>query len=177
MLTFTNTVRVDRSPSDVYAYLVNPENSPEWNWAIAEVTKITPGPPAVGSRYRQARTVPAPATETLEIVELDAGSRIEIAATMATASARISYDLTAAEGGTELVNTWRLEPRGVHRLAAPFVGRRVVQQVKSAVASNLRALKSCLETVGSGRSRPTGQSRAAAVPSSRLSDNGRTEGT
>ena len=141
MISFTNTIRINRSPSDIYAYLSDLEHTPEWNWAIAETTKTTQGPVAIGTRYRQTRTVPAPATESLEISSLDANRHIEVQGTLAAMRARLDYELTEVGDGTEIVNTVQLEPQGALRLAGPIVGPRI----KSAVASNLADLKTRLE--------------------------------
>lgn len=141
MITFTNTVRIGRPAADTFAYLSNLENMPEWNWAITETTKITQGPIAVGTRYRQTRRIPRPATETLQITDLDADRHLEIQGTLAAMAARLRYDLIEIEGGTELANTVDLEPRGALRLAGPILGTRV----EKAVASNLRDLKTRLE--------------------------------
>ena len=147
MITFTNTVRINRPPAEVYAYLADLEHVPEWNWAITETTKITQGPVAVGTRYRQTRSTPRPATETLEITALDTNRHIAIQGTLAELAARLSYHLNEVEGGTELANTVNVEPHGALRLAGPVLGPRI----DKAVASNLDDLKTRLETRQQGQ--------------------------
>ena len=34
MITFANTIDIDRQPGDVYEYLADLEPTPDWNWAI-----------------------------------------------------------------------------------------------------------------------------------------------
>ena len=55
MITFTKVIRINRPAADIYAYVSDLENNPEWNWAIAETTKTTQVPITVGTRYRQTR--------------------------------------------------------------------------------------------------------------------------
>lgn len=141
MITFTNTIHINRPINEVYAYLSDLEHTPQWNWAITKTTKTTPGPVAVGTQYRQTRNVPESANETLEITELEP-DHIEIQGTLAKMPARLSYQLNKIETGTELANTVNLEPLGPLRLARPVLGPRI----KSAVASNLNDLKTRLET-------------------------------
>lgn len=141
MITFTNTVSIDRPAADIYAYLRDLENVPEWNWAITETTKTTHGPIAVGTRYRQTRTIPQPASETLEITTLNPNVHIEIQGTLAALAARVRYDLTEVDGGTTVANTVNLEPHGPLRLAGPVLRSRI----KKAVAANLNDLKARLE--------------------------------
>lgn len=142
MIDFTNVVHINRAVRDVYAYLADLEHTPEWNWAITETRKTTPGPIRVGTRYRQSRTVPFPATEELQIVALDPDSHIEVEGTLARFEARISYRLEERAGRTELTNSVALEATGALRLAAPVFGPRI----QSAVADNLADLKARLES-------------------------------
>jgi uncharacterized protein YndB with AHSA1/START domain len=141
MIEFTNSVVVDRPVRGVYDYLSDLENVPDWNWAISRTEKLTSGPPRVGTRYRQTRTVPQPATETLEISGLEPDRVVEIQGTLAGMPAKLRYTLTESGLGTEITNTVHLVVRGVLQLAAPALGRRIDR----AVASNLKDLKKELE--------------------------------
>jgi len=141
MITFTNTIRINRPVADVYAYLSDLEHAPEWNWAIAKTTRTTPGRVAVGTRYRQTRTSPGPGTDTLEITALDVNRHIAVRGTLAQLPARLAYDLHKVDGATELTNTVTLEPQGPLRLAAPVTGLGI----KRGVADNLDQLKKRLD--------------------------------
>ena len=81
-MNFTNTVRVERSAHDVFAYLAEFENVPRWNYAIARTWKTSAGPVGVGSRYRQERTVPRHGEESFEVVEFAPDSRLAVAGTL-----------------------------------------------------------------------------------------------
>jgi uncharacterized membrane protein len=142
VINFTNTIQINRPIEDVYAYLSDLTHTPEWNWAIQETRQITPGPTAVGTRYRQTRNVPRPATEVLEITNLETDRHIELEGTLAQFSAHLSYQLDATERGTQITNAVALDPQGAVRLFAPVAGSRI----KRAVADNLSQLKNLLET-------------------------------
>lgn len=141
MIDFTNTIRIERPVEDVFSYLSDLEHIPEWNWAVVETRKVTPGPIAVGSVYRQTRTVPQPAIETLEITQFDPSERIEVRGVLAQMPALLSYVLNEDGTGTELINTVNLDPKGPFRLVAPVLNRRI----KQAVGKNLLDLKTQLE--------------------------------
>ena len=151
MIDFTNTIRIERPVEDVFSYLSDLEHIPEWNWAIAETRKVTPGPITVGSVYRQTRTVPQQAIETLEITQFDPSERIEVRGVLAQMPALVSYELNESGSGTELINTVNLEPEGAFRLVAPVFNRRI----KRAVGNNLIDLKTQLEAE---RNRQSGRS-------------------
>lgn len=142
MISFTNTIHIDRPIEEVYTYLSDLEHTPEWNWAITETKKTTAGPTTVGTRYQQRRSVPRAGTEVLEITALETGRHIEVVGTLAQFPARLSYHFDGVDSGTELKNTVNLEPQGALRLVAPILGNRI----KRAVAENLGQLKNRLES-------------------------------
>lgn len=145
MLTFDINIDIARPPADVFAFISNLERIPEWNWAITSTQKITPGPVAVGSRYRQTRSVPGPAVEILEVADLDPDRRIEIIGDLPAFRARLVYELAATTTGTRLRNLVELEPLGALGIGASlFPGH-----LRASVAGNLGILKSILEG-GSG---------------------------
>ncbi|MGH8945648.1 MAG: SRPBCC family protein [Acidimicrobiia bacterium] len=145
MISFTITVDIDRPVKDVFTYLADLEHIPEWNWAISETEKITPGSTSVGTRYRQIRSVPQVATEVLEVTGLEPNRLIEIMGTLAQFPAQLTYQLDQAGSGTRVTNTVGLEPQGALRLVGPLVGGRI----KQAVADNLGQLKVLLEAAKS----------------------------
>jgi len=116
--TFENSVRITRSVEHVFAYLADLEHVPEWNYAISETRKTTPGPVAVGTTYRQVRSVPSPAVETLTVTRLDPDRRLDVEGRLGPFDARLSYELEPDGEGTRLVNSVRLEAHGPMRLAA-----------------------------------------------------------
>lgn len=141
MHTFENSVRITRSVEHVFAYLADLEHVPEWNYAISETRKTTPGPVAVGTTYRQVRSVPNTAVETLTVTRLDPDRRLDVEGRLGPFDARLSYELEPDSEGTRLVNSVRLEAHGPMRLAAGLARGRV----RDAVASNLGVLKKILE--------------------------------
>ena len=141
-MNFTNTVRVERTPHEVFEYLAEFENVPRWNYAIARTWKTSSGPVGVGSTYHQERTVPRHAEESFEVVEFAPDARLAIAGTLGPFPAHVTYVLQSEEGGTTVINDVELEVRGPLRAVAPLA----VSQVKKAVATNLGVLKQLLES-------------------------------
>ena len=68
MASFENTVTITRPVEEVFTYLADAENLPQWNYAIEQTRKISPGPVGVGTLYRQTRTLPGRSQEDFEIV-------------------------------------------------------------------------------------------------------------
>lgn len=143
-MNFTNTVTINRRPAEVFAFLAQFENVPQWNYAISETWKITGGSATVGSVYRQTRTLPSRGEETFEVTEFEPARRLSIRGALGPFHGDVTYLLEPAGNATALANTVDLQPSGPLRLVAPLVASRV----KSAVAANLDTLKQILERDG-----------------------------
>jgi hypothetical protein len=141
MISFANTIDIDCEPADVYAYIADLEHTPEWNWAITSSGKITPGPVAIGTQYRQTRSAPRAAVEVIEITGLEEGRRADVAGTLGPFRARLVYELVASPTGTRLTNTVELDPPVP---LGPF-GAMLGSRVRTSVAENLNVLKQLLE--------------------------------
>lgn len=141
-MKFTNSVAIDRSPGDVFAFLADLENVPRWNYAISETRKLTDGPVRVGTRYRQIRTIPSRREESFEVIELEPGRQLAVRGDLGPFHGVVSYRLNLVDDGTEVVNDVQLRASGALRLVAPVATARV----SAAVAGNLRVLKQVLES-------------------------------
>jgi carbon monoxide dehydrogenase subunit G len=138
MLEFENTIRVDRSIAEVFAFLSDLENIPKWNYYVLEVRKLSDGPIGIGTTYHQVRKTDQ---QDLRITELDQNHEVTVK-TLPQSSPGLEMRLTLYEEGdtTRLRDEWKLDtgwPVLLERLAA--------QKVKSAVAQNLTKLKELLE--------------------------------
>ena len=141
MIRFSNTIDIARTPAEVFSYLADLEHTPDWNWAITSTHKVSPGPVAVGSRFRQTRSVPRPAVEMLEVTRLDADRRIEIVGDLASFPAHLTYELSPAPRGTRLTNSVEIDPQG----PLGILGSLLTGRVRASVAENLRVLRTLLE--------------------------------
>ncbi|HZC72150.1 MAG TPA: SRPBCC family protein [Jatrophihabitans sp.] len=141
-MRFTNTVRIERAPADVFAYLANFENIPRWNYAIAETRQIGSGQVGVGTRYRQIRTIPRQAEEFFEVVTYEPERNLAIRGDIGPLYGDLSYVLDESDGATVLTNTCELRARGTFGVLAPLASG----QVRAAVADNLGVLKQLLES-------------------------------
>jgi uncharacterized protein YndB with AHSA1/START domain len=93
---FKATVVINRPIEDVFAFLADGENDPKFSPRVLEMTKTTPGPPAVGTRF--ASTVKDAGMKTkreFEYTEFAPPTRIRWAE-------RSKNIVTATEGGYDL---------------------------------------------------------------------------
>lgn len=142
MITFTNTIDIARPSNEVYEYLADLRNIPEWNWAIESTEPTSNGLIGVGSTFRQIRNTPTRSVEELQITELQQNERIVVSGKLGPFNARITYDLRSGHNGTTVQNAMALEATGPTRVLGALAGPRVSRSV----ASNLAELKRLLES-------------------------------
>jgi uncharacterized protein YndB with AHSA1/START domain len=139
--TFENTVMITRPIEEVFAFLSDFENVPNWNYAIVETRKMSEGPVRVGTIYHQVRSVPSRSEEHFEVIAYNPPHQLEIQGQLGPFPTRLSYALDAIAEGTRVTNSVELELRGPGRL----LGRVAVPRVRDAVAANLGKLKELLD--------------------------------
>lgn len=140
-MQFTNTITISRRPAEVFAFLADFGNVPQWNYAISETRKMADGPVNVGSQFRQTRTLPSRSEEAFEVTEFEPDRRLSIRGVLGPFHGEVTYLLEPTRNSTVLTNVMNLRPSGPLRLVAPIAASRV----KSAVATNLETLKKILE--------------------------------
>ena len=69
MLEFETTIRINRPLGEVFAFLLDLENLPKWNYYVLEVTSRSDGPIQIGTTYHQGRKTDE---QDLGITELEA---------------------------------------------------------------------------------------------------------
>jgi uncharacterized membrane protein len=137
MIRFESDVRIRRPLEEVYSYLSEPLNLPQWNSAVQVVHRSSSG------TYAMERTLPTGrAVDTLE-VEASEGPR--------------AFQFRARGGPTPFRYRYRLEPEPDETLvrldaevelpgAGPVLERLAGRAVKRGVHQNLETLKHILET-------------------------------
>jgi len=146
--SFRNEVLIERPVEDVFAYLSDFENVPRWNYAVTRTTKLTPGPPQVGTEFEQLRSIPRPGTERFTLVAMERPSLLEIDGQLGPFAARLRYELHAVgPSRTRLVNAASVSPPVALSMLSSLLGR----QVGTAVAANLQVLRSLLEAPSRGQ--------------------------
>ena len=137
----SNTITIARPVSDVFAFLADAENDPQWRGGVIQMTR-TSGQ-GVGTTYRQIVAGPGGRRidADVEITEFVPDQRIAFRTTKGPVRPTGSYHLQASNGGT--VVTFRLAATlgGVKKLIAPMVAKTMRSEVAA-----LTELKRVLES-------------------------------
>src|SRR4051794_32870200 len=58
-MAFRISLDIGRTPSEVFAFVADVRNMPNWYEAVEEVTVQTPGPVGIGTRFHMVRSFPS----------------------------------------------------------------------------------------------------------------------
>ena len=138
MLAFENTIRIDRTVAEVFAFLSDFEHIPKWNYYVPEVRQLFDNPIGAGTTYHQVRKSDE---QDFRIIEFQLNDTVAVK-TLPQSSPSFERKFTLYEEGdtTRLKDAWKLDT------ARPVILERLAGgRVKSAVAENLAKLKELRE--------------------------------
>jgi uncharacterized membrane protein len=142
MITFETDVRITRPIEDVFAYVSNLGNLPDWNSAVDAVEETEPG-----STYVMERQLPTGrAVNELKIVNRERPTEFAIRTTSGPTPFVYVYRFSAENDETVVRLEAEVELGGVASVL-PQVARRVVRR---GVDANLGTLKRLLEGTATG---------------------------
>ena len=149
---FTNTVIIDRTVTDTFAFVSNFENMPKWNYFVQETTNQSPLGREAGTIYRQRRRTDE---QRFVVTDFEPDQLVAVRTLPPARDLQMRFTFQPDGGGTRLTDDWTLDtglPRWLDGIGAT--------RVSSAVRDNLAKLKELLET---GRVR-LHDGRAETVP-------------
>jgi uncharacterized protein YndB with AHSA1/START domain len=140
-----NSVEISRPPQDVFAYVTDPSQLPNWQESVVSVRWDAGTPVAAGSRVVHARRVGRiERTMTAEVAELTPPKSWAIRGVDGPVRGTMNGTIEPIGGGTGSRVTMALdfEGRGIGKLLIPLVVRR---QARSEMPKNQQRLKERLE--------------------------------
>jgi uncharacterized protein YndB with AHSA1/START domain len=122
--TVQTSIQTRRSPEEVYAYLVDFANHPEWRFDVLESELVQGETGRVGARYRQrVKQGPRQMTVHSELTKAEPPRTIAFRTVdSGPITASGTYDIRPAGDGTQVVVDVVIEARGFMRLFEPMMG-------------------------------------------------------
>lgn len=150
-MRMTRSVTVNRPREEVFDYIADPNNDPDWCPTVLESSLVAGTPAQPGARYQQVQK-PGPVEQQLdvELVEVNAPAHIRLRSSTSMATSQVDYELDADDGETRLRQTTDMHFHGLGYLMAPIL--RLV--IPSAMEDQFKELKCCAWSV-TDRSRRT----------------------
>ena len=123
MIDITVSTTINRPVGEVFAFVAEMENEPQWHTDILEAERLTDGEVGKGTNYRvQFRPQPmSPSEATVEIVEFEADRRIVSQADMGNMKPTMTYVFEEAEGGTQVTRRIQIGTSGMMTLMSPMI--------------------------------------------------------
>ena len=122
MRSFTYTIHIDRTPEQVWAYIMDFSKAPRWRNLVRQVEVLTPGPLAVGSQLKI--TFDARGTVRALISEVwsyEPARRFGVRNTEQRLTGSFQYQLEPDGAGTRVTFTCDITPHGPMWLLLPLI--------------------------------------------------------
>ena len=145
MGTFRLAVDITSPPSEVFTFIAEPRNMPQWYEAVDHVTQTTAGPHGIGSMYDVTRSLPGGQVHNdVEITEHNPNRLVTLESRAGPTPFRYRYELQPNGQGTHLTLEARISSAGLPR---PFarVDSLATQLFKRGMNQNLGKLKRIIE--------------------------------
>jgi len=143
MVRSAESVVVARSPDDVFRYVADLRNEPNWHVDIASVPPDTDGVPVVGKTYAlKFKPFMGKTDGTFTALEVEPGARVVYRADFAGLQPRITYTVESAGDGTRFTRAVEMRPSGLKILMIPMMAFMVPRRNKVFVSNLQRALES-----------------------------------
>ena len=148
MIRVEVSVAIDRSSDEVFTYLSEWSNNPEWQKGMKSCTWTSDPPLRVGSTYDQvASFMGKPIISSFEVVEYEPGIKVRIRTTESSMALDITREVSPEKDASRVTATVQGEPAGAMRLFNPLMKLLV----KRSVTRDYKRLKEILEGgTGSG---------------------------
>jgi carbon monoxide dehydrogenase subunit G len=139
----TESISIARPPEDVWAVVSDLATHADWRPAIVELTQVSPGALAVGSRLREVLSWRGRELVLDDVVTaLEPPRRLGISGGWSAAEFDLELVLEPDGDGTRVTMDWPLRPKSLLlRVAAPFLGGTM----RKATREELELLKEYVE--------------------------------
>ena len=139
MFGVTNSVLVDRPPSEVFAFVADPRNDPSWYTDVVEVVQTGGDGVTVGATFRWVMELFGRRKVDLTISVYDPGRRVELEAAWGRRTGVFEYVIEPSGESTRLSRGLEVKSCGMPLFGVPIM-RGVLQRREAAFLRNLKAL-------------------------------------
>lgn len=142
MIRFELDVVIERPVSEVFGYVTDVRNLPDWQGSAEEAEWEGTGPVGRGSRMRERRTIMGRSLETrFEVTAFEPDRRFDFEAAGGPLPLRVRHEFEPDSGRTRLHVVVEAEPGGLFK----FAGRMAAKQAERQFRRDFQRLKEILE--------------------------------
>lgn len=142
MMKVERRVTINRPIDQVFAFVANPDNNPNWQPEVIEHRKLTDGPMDVGTKFRHVSKFMGRRIEVNgRVTEFEPNLKIAFEVESGTLLYTIDYQMESVRSATRFTYASLAEINGLLRLAQPLM----VIAAKRVIDADLARLKRVLE--------------------------------
>jgi uncharacterized protein YndB with AHSA1/START domain len=143
MVKIEESVVIKRPVEDVFAFMSNPENDPQWQSETTETEITSQGPIGVGTTYLDVTHFLGRRIESIyEFTEYETNKKLSLKTTSGPIPIEATITYESVENGTKVNFSARGEAGGFFKLAEPLVAR----MAQRSWTTNYANLKDLLES-------------------------------
>ena len=141
-MRFDFDVKIDRPVHDVFAFVTDVRNLPQWQQATSEAEWVGDDAPRTGARLRQKTSFLGRTLELeLEVTAYEPERRFDLKTLKGPISFVVRHSFHPSNGGTRIEFAGEGEARGFFRLADSLVAKRAERESRA----DFERLKAILE--------------------------------
>jgi uncharacterized protein YndB with AHSA1/START domain len=142
MINTEKSMVINRPIEEVFAYVGDQRNTPNWQAGLVDVKRLTDGPPGVGTKHTIVRSFMGRKMEASnEYVAYEPGRRITFKTISGPVLLEASYLFESVADGTKLTSKIQMDATGFMSLAEPLIARGLRREMDVAFVT----LKDLLE--------------------------------
>jgi carbon monoxide dehydrogenase subunit G len=131
MVRFELSVDIARPVHEVWEYLIEPENVPEWQASAVSSHQISDGPIGVGTHLQdERRFVGRRAKSEVEVTEFEPERLFTLHGISGPVRFTVRHRLEETDAGTHLEVEAEADPGGLGRLVRPMIERAAEHEIR-----------------------------------------------
>ena len=148
MIRVEDSIVIDRPIHEVFAYVSDLTNAPEWQTGLLEVRRMSTGPLGVGTQFTFVRKFLGRKLEaTNAFTQYQPNEVVTFVTTSGPVSVEASYLFQSQAAGTRVTCQMAMKPEGFSRLAEPMIAASVRREMSAEFAYLKDLLESRVEAV------------------------------
>jgi hypothetical protein len=141
-------VVIGRPVEEVFDFVADERNEPQYNPQMTSAEKVSPGPIGVGTKFNSVMTSMGRRVDiTIEFTEFDRPQWIAETSHMSGMDIAGTLLFESVPAGTRMTWIWDLRPRGPYRLLGPLV-RRMGERQETAIWTSLKRVLESRDDLG-----------------------------
>ena len=135
-------MEISRPVAEVFAFVADQTNAPQWQGGLHAVSRLTDGPVGVGTEHEFVRRFAGRKLATRNrFVSFEKGRYVAFEIPAGWLTGQASYMTEPIPNGTLLTSRMQLQPRGAAALLAPMLGRLLARDSRRDEARLKRLLE------------------------------------